>query len=109
MRKFYSGPRLLGCLLAVHVLVLPVANGQNGYVYGKSNTTPVKSRVSNRFQEDTNIEKQSLISVLKELNRTKGIYFLFSEQSLGARMVNVVADTAVNTEKLLEAILKDTG
>ncbi|MBS1564752.1 MAG: SusC/RagA family TonB-linked outer membrane protein, partial [Bacteroidetes bacterium] len=62
-----------------------------------------------RSSEDTNIEKQKLISVLKELNRTKGIYFLFSEQSLGARMVNVVADTTATTEKLLEAILKDTG
>ena len=109
MRKIYSGSRLLGCLLAVNVLTLPVVNGQNSYVYGKNNTATVKPKGSARFQEDTNIEKQSLISVLKELNRTKGIYFLFSEQSLGARMVNVVADTAATTEKILDAILKDTG
>jgi TonB-linked SusC/RagA family outer membrane protein len=108
MRKMYSGSRLLGCLLAVNLLVFPVVKAQNSYAYGKNGLVTAKPK-SPRFQEDTNIEKQSLISVLKELNRTKGIYFLFSEQSLGARMVNVVADTAVSAERLLEAILRDTG
>ena len=109
MRKICSGPRLLGCLLALNVLVLPVVNGQNGFAYGKNSTVTTRHKSPSRSPEDTNVEKQTLISVLKDLNRTRGIYFLFSEQSLGTRMVNVVADTSVNTEKLLETILKDTG
>ncbi len=109
MRKLNSGPGLLGCLLAVNVLAIPVVNGQNGYVYGKSNSFTARHKSPAKFQEDTNIEKQTLFSVLKELNKTKGIYFLFSEQSLGTILVNPVDDKSGSTEKILEAILKDTG
>jgi len=109
MRKTNSGPCLLGCLLAVNLLAAPVVNGQNSYAYGKESGFTARHKSSASYQGDTNIDKQPLLSVLRNLNKSKGIYFLFSEQSLGTRLVNVVTDSTVNTEKLLEAILKDTG
>jgi len=109
MRKTYSGPRLAGCLLALNLLALPVVNAQNSYAYGKESRLADKRKGAGHSQEDTNIEKQTLFSVLKELNRTKGIYFLFSDQSMGNKMVNIIIDKSISTEKLLEAILKDTG
>ncbi len=109
MRKLHSGSRLAGCLLALNLLALPVVNAQNTYAYGKESRLTDKRKGAGHSQEDTNIEKQTLFSVLKELNRTKGIYFLFSDQSMGNKMVNVIADKSIDTEKLLGAILKDTG
>lgn len=54
-------------------------------------------------------EKQTLLSVLKELNRLKGVYFLFSEESMGNLKVKATKDYGEETEKILAEILKDTG
>ena len=105
MRKTYSGPRLAGCLLALNLLALPVVNAQNSYAYGKDSRLADKRKGAGHSPEDTNIEKQTLFSVLKDLNKTKGIYFLFSEQSLGTTMVNVVADKSQEIEKILEVVV----
>ena len=54
--------------------------------------------------------QRPLIDVLVELNKVRGVYFLFSRQPLGKRTVNNPAlTTGLSTEKLLTQILKNTG
>lgn len=54
-------------------------------------------------------EKQTLFNVLKDLNRQKGVYFMFSDPSLGDKKVNPVADLRESVEKILVQVLKNTG
>jgi TonB-linked SusC/RagA family outer membrane protein len=51
-----------------------------------------------------------LIDVLIELNKTKGVYFLFSQPSLGKTPVNIpVLNSNIPVEKILTQVLKSTG
>jgi len=53
---------------------------------------------------------QPLIEVLTGLNKTRGIYFLFSRGSLATTMVNVpVLSPGASIEKILNQVLKSTG
>lgn len=107
MRKAHVNHCVQKCLLAAWLLTATSLHAQNSYVYGKPGTS--KSNRTVKYNEDTNIEKQTLFNVLKDLNKSKGIYFLFSEQSLGDRMVNVVTDKTPAIETILDAVLKNTG
>ncbi|HMI63824.1 MAG TPA: STN domain-containing protein, partial [Puia sp.] len=54
--------------------------------------------------------QRPLIDVLVELNKVRGVYFLFSRQPLGKRTVNPpLLTTGLSTEKVLSQILKNTG
>jgi TonB-linked SusC/RagA family outer membrane protein len=53
--------------------------------------------------------RQTLFNVLKDLNRQKGVYFLFSDPSLGSMPVNAVANSNATIEKILDQVLKNTG
>lgn len=53
--------------------------------------------------------KQSLLSVLKELNRIKGAYFLFSDENVSSKLVNPIGDTKPDVEKILKEVLDNTG
>jgi len=54
--------------------------------------------------------QRPLIDVLVELNKVRGVYFLFSRQPLGKRTVNSpLFTTGLSTEKVLSQILKNTG
>lgn len=54
--------------------------------------------------------QQPLIDALVELNKTRGVYFLFSRQPLGKKIVNTpVLSTGLSTEKILSQLLKNTG
>jgi len=79
---------------------------QSAYAYSNSKgNTPA---YSDRKTEDTNDQK-TLFSVLKELNKKKGVYFLFSEEGLSQKLVNPVVDDAQSIEKILDGVLKNTG
>ncbi|MDI3319735.1 SusC/RagA family TonB-linked outer membrane protein [Pinibacter soli] len=108
MRKKYSLPHLFGCLLATQMLAVSATDAQNSYSYVRSNTDAYK-RSHGLTIQDTNVEKAKLFTVLKELNKQKGVYFLFSEQSLGNQMVNPLGDTKEATEKILDEVLSNTG
>ncbi|MGZ8538348.1 MAG: TonB-dependent receptor plug domain-containing protein, partial [Flavisolibacter sp.] len=54
-------------------------------------------------------EKQTLLSVLKDLNRQKGVYFLYSDENIGNKLVSPVADVKQHIEKILDIVLDDTG
>lgn len=108
MRKKYSLPHLFGCLLATQMLAVTATNAQNSYSYVRSNTDAYRKSHGLTIQ-DTNVEKAKLFTVLKELNKQKGVYFLFSEQSLANQMVNPLGDTKEATEKILDEVLSNTG
>jgi hypothetical protein len=79
---------------------------QNGIAY--KNTKDKSPAYSDHKAEDTNDQK-TLFAVLKELNRKKGVYFLFSEEGLSQKLVNPVLDDAQSIEKILDEVLKNTG
>lgn len=95
--------RFLPVIIALFQILPLVA--QDGYSYGNAKN---KRKNPDAGQQDTN-GKQSLITVLKELNRIKGIFFLYGDKSLGERMVNTVKDLQPDVEKILDEVLKNTG
>lgn len=105
----YSKPfyQLLGCLMSAQLLSHLDSSAQSGMVFAASSTTKTLPQYQQR-PEGSN-EKKTLFNVLKELNKKKGTYFLFSEQSLGNKLVNNVKDQAAPVEKILDEILKNTG
>jgi len=69
-----------------------------------SQTQPIPSS-----PQDGHLRKP-LIDVLIELNKTKGVYFLFSQQPLGKVLVNPpVLSPNTSIEKVLTQVLKNTG
>ena len=61
------------------------------------------------LQTDEKNEKNRLINVLKDLNKIKGVYFMFSDQSLSTKIVNPVIDLQQSVETILDQMLKNTG
>lgn len=106
-KPFY---RLLGCLMSAQLLVSLDGSAQNNGIIYASNSQKNLPRYPQQQQppQESN-EKKTLFNVLKELNKKKGTYFLFSEQSLGNRMVTPVKDVNTSVEKILDEILKNTG
>jgi TonB-linked SusC/RagA family outer membrane protein len=109
MRKVHANHCLVGCLLAAFTLTNASVKAQNSYAYGSNTLQKPHKNAATNYQGDTNIEKQRLFTVLKELNKTRGVYFLFSEQSLGSQLVNPVPDKTLSIDKILEGVLKNTG
>lgn len=90
--------------LAVYVTVAFAGYSQQPqYVYTSNKVYTAK----NQFSSAQN--KQTLLSVLKELNRIKGVYFLYSEESIGSKLVTPVKNTNDNVEKILDNLLEGTG
>ncbi len=58
---------------------------------------------------DTLTDKRKLLEVLKELNESKGVYFLFSNKTFGDKLVSPVSDLNQPIEKILAELLKNTG
>jgi len=96
--------KLAGCLAGLQVLLALPASGQ--YAFAGSRTV-VRSAPSFKAHEQS--EKQALLAVLKELNKEKGVYFLYSEENIGQKMVNPVRDVRADIEKILNDILQNTG
>ncbi len=54
-------------------------------------------------------ESRTLQSVLMQLNKTRGIYFLLTDQTIGSRLVNAVDLSKGETEKILDNLLVNTN
>jgi iron complex outermembrane receptor protein len=80
MRKKGSERFFRGCLLTVAVLFVCAAFAQNGITLNRKKA-PRKSLHAgvSTPARDTTIARQPLFSILKQLNQSKGIFFLFSE------------------------------
>lgn len=111
MRKASLSRRMAGCLLGVQVFCFVAAHSQSTYAYSPVGKVPLQQRVGEKDKTDDNAQKETLFNVLKELNKSKGIYFLFSDQSLGEKMVNPIDKEKENipVEKMLEQVLRNTG
>lgn len=69
-----------------------------------------RSKLLNRnIAFDSTTRKERLFSVLKRLNDTRGVYFLYSNSSFGEKLVEPVADVKQPIEVMLAAILKNSG
>jgi TonB-linked SusC/RagA family outer membrane protein len=104
MRSLRLLTPLLGLLAAIQLCNV-TAWAQNNIAYNNHST---KDLFSPAVLKSMNV-KQTLFSVMKELNRDKGVYFLFSEEGMGNTLVNPIKDITVNVDKILDDILKDTG
>ncbi len=80
------------------------ANAQNYYAKNTKHVPP--------FQETpqpSGEKKTKLITALRELNKAKGVYFMYSAKELGDLPVNTVTDMRPEVEVLLTRVLKNTG
>ena len=86
---------------------ISLSQAQNIYAI---NTKPVARYAGiGNLQPDDKNEKNKLINVLKELNRIKGVYFMFSNQALSTVTVNPVTDMQQEVEAILSQMFKNTG
>jgi TonB-linked SusC/RagA family outer membrane protein len=108
MKKTRTMLRLCRFLPVIALLLSIEGFSQQEYSYASKNTRMNKNRPSNTGTQDTN-GKQSLISVLKDLNKQKGVYFLYSEESMSQRLVNKVKNMEGDIERILEDVLKNSG
>lgn len=109
MRSLHKSPRLIGCLLGLQLFSMPAAKAQDVYAYSADKRSATRQQTDpNRKPEDTG-SKQTLFKVLKDLNKTKGVSFLYSDQSLGEKLVNPVKKDNADIEKILGQVLENTG
>ena len=109
MKKNRTIPSVCRFLPAALLLISANTIAQDGFSYATSSNKLSKNR--NNYQagtQDTN-GKQSLITVLKDLNKQKGVYFLYSEESMSERLVNKVKNMQGDIERILDEVLKNTG
>ena len=113
MRTLLHSSRLkrLSCaLLALTVLSTHLSQAQSGYAAANGKKKGIFGMFSQDDQQNQPVAtKHTLFNVLKDLNKQKGVYFLFSDQSLGSRPVNPVTNSNANIEKILDEVLKNTG
>lgn len=84
-----------------------VACAQDSYSY-----TAARQANTNQFpqSETRHSNSKSLLLVeLKELNRIKGVYFMFSDKSLNKKNVNKISDKSGDVENTLDRMLLNTG
>lgn len=109
MRSFQLRTGSLAIVLGIQLACLPAADAQESYAYMDRHKNNTRQSDAIRNQDDTNRRQQTLFKVLKELNRTKGVFFLFSDQSLGEKLVNPVKNENADIEKILTQVLENTG
>lgn len=90
-------------LIAAYVTVALAGFSQQPHYAYASN------KIQNHRGDFSTQNKQTLLSVLKELNKIKGVYFLYSEENIGNKMVPPVKNTNENVEKILDNLLEGTG
>lgn len=68
----------------------------------------IRNNKQTKVYSETRINKQSLLLVLKELNKEKGIFFLFSDSSFAYKMVTMPSLKG-GIDDILNVVLKNTG
>lgn len=110
MRKIACARKLPGLFFAGQLLFLTTAYSQDTYAYtkkGKGDKYHAAFKTADPDQKK--LGKQSLLSVLKELNRKKGIYFMFAEPSLANTQVTELRSIKNDIERILDELLKGTN
>jgi iron complex outermembrane receptor protein len=107
MWKKGSGNFFRGCFFAVSLIVTSsCVNAQDALSLNrkKNPRTPLHAPA-----KDTSIARQPLFAVLKQLNQSKGIFFLYSDKNYGQMMVLPVGNMNRPIEHILEELLQFTG
>ena len=60
-------------------------------------------------KKEATIQYSTLLEAVKKLNKEKGVYFLFSDSSIGLKKVNAAYDIQKSAEQIIRQILKGTG
>ena len=97
-------------LLPVSILFLfNTVEAQNDVAPGKKKSRQSQAKsYQGSISQSKQAEKQKLFNALRQLNQTKGIYFVFSDKSFGDIMVDPVTDNNLPAEQILEVLLKGT-
>jgi TonB-linked SusC/RagA family outer membrane protein len=112
MRKFGTRRRMLGLLPGLLLLCFVQARSQNIYAYAGNRTPAGEGSPGHAGKPGDGIPKQTLFTVLKALNETRSVYFLFSEKSFGSILVTppgTPGKDEVPLEMILSQILSNTG
>jgi TonB-linked SusC/RagA family outer membrane protein len=88
------------------ILIAVSGYSQNSFAYA-ANRNVAEDQAGTVQQKKSG--KQTLFGALKELNKIKGVYFLFSENNIANTPVNQVNDWMESVEKILDRILENTG
>ncbi|HKO79392.1 MAG TPA: TonB-dependent receptor plug domain-containing protein, partial [Chitinophagaceae bacterium] len=96
--------------LPVSILFLfNTVEAQNDVAPGKKKSRQSQAKsYQGSISQNKQAEKQKLFNALRQLNQTKGIYFVFSDKSFGDIMVDPVTDNNLPAEQILEVLLKGT-
>lgn len=110
MRNSTVACRLLGCFVGMHLFSVS-AHAQNVLAFNAHNKTAYEkaTEATYAFEQEDNTQKEKLFTVLKELNKTKGVYFLYSDDKLAGKLVNPIAEKQATVLKILDQVLKNTG
>jgi TonB-linked SusC/RagA family outer membrane protein len=107
--RIYKITLLLLCLTTALCIDISKVHAQNTYSFTDKPKHINAKRSAFDQQTDDKNEKNKLINILKDLNKAKGVYFMFSNQLLGNKIVNLVDDMNENVEVILDKVLKNTG
>ncbi|MGN6531872.1 MAG: SusC/RagA family TonB-linked outer membrane protein [Ginsengibacter sp.] len=105
MRIFKISLFLLLLTFLSFAINISKAYSQNDYAY--SNTHESSHPTANSTQQRDN-SKSRLVDELQQLNKVKGVFFMFSNKAIGNQMVNQVNDMSPATELILDKILENT-
>ncbi|MGQ0738293.1 MAG: SusC/RagA family TonB-linked outer membrane protein [Bacteroidota bacterium] len=110
MRKIAYAQKLSGLFLGGQLLFFAAAYAQN--TYAKINKDKEVHYSGGTVSADTDRKKtpkQTLLNALKNLNRERGIYFLFSQPALADILVPEIRNSKNNVGHILDEMLKSTG
>lgn len=110
MRKKGSERAFRGWFLVAAMLLICGAHAQDAVSLSRKKT-PRKSLHEGVATpaKDTTIARQPLLSILKQLNQLKGIFFLFSDKSFGEVLVSPVLNYNRPVEQILDELLQPTN
>lgn len=99
----------LVCLPVCVLLLFNSVEAQNVLALSKKKSKPLQIHPAAGTFDQTGLpEKQKLFNALKQLNQSRGIYFLLSDKSFGDILVEPVLDDKQPVEKILADLLQGT-
>lgn len=108
MRKFNTVFRLLGVTCIMQLIGILPCSSQSLFASVSAKKTSYTG-TERTYKPAYDTQKQDLFSVLKELNKEKGVYFLFSNQEFAGKLVNPISQPKDDVEKILDQVLANTG
>ncbi|HYH16924.1 MAG TPA: carboxypeptidase-like regulatory domain-containing protein, partial [Flavisolibacter sp.] len=95
---------LTGCIAGMHLFCMLKVSAQNpiAFTSNKAYNLPKGNYASSE-------QKQTLQSFLTELNKVKGVYFLYSDDMIGHQLVTPFKQVSAPVEVILSKVLEQTS